>query len=72
LAFIAPLVSSSAVTLTVTNNNTQTLFSWLVVLNRRCIHGLIDIHVGSKIIGNIYYYFRKFPPNPKFPENLQP
>jgi len=45
------------------------------------MHGLIEIYIGSRIIGNIYNYgkfskisgnFRKFPPSTKFPENLQP
>ena len=39
------------------------------------MHGLIEIHTGSEIMGNIYYRkisvnFPKFPPNTKFPENF--
>ena len=52
-AFIAPLVSSSA--LIVTNSNTKNIVFVINCANGRCMHGLIEIHTGSKIIGNIYY-----------------
>jgi len=40
----------------------------------RCMHGLIEIQAGSKIIVifTINENFQKFPADTKFPENLQP
>jgi len=50
-----------------------------LLMGGTCMVSVIEIHNGSKIIGNIYYQgkfpeisenFWKFPPNTKFPEKF--